>query len=64
VGATSTDLLYGGGVGINVTESWQLRLEFDSLYIDGDWLGVESDTTIDSYAMGFQYRFGRRAADR
>jgi hypothetical protein len=54
-------MLFGGGLGFSVTDSWQIRAEFQSLYIDPEWLGEESDTTIDSYALGFLYRFGRGA---
>jgi hypothetical protein len=46
-----------------VNENWRVKIEYRFFGIDGDFLGVpaDDDPTVDSFSIGVDYRFGRRA---
>ena len=53
--------LMGAGVGVNLTPSWSLRLDYQSFYIDSSFLGASAeydDATIDTLSLVASYRFG------
>lgn len=52
--------LAGLGLGFSFTESWHTRFEYQAVWIDGDALNVDSETTLDSFTWELQYRFGAR----
>lgn len=62
VDASGSDYLLGGGIAIKATPKWRVRFEYQYFGIDSDFLGVRGgdDPTIDSFALGIDYRIGRR----
>lgn len=52
--------LVGLGLGFNFTPSLHARFEYQAVWIDGDALNVDSETTLDSVSLELQYRFGAR----
>lgn len=48
----------GLGLGVGFAQAWHVRAEFQSAWIDGDALAVSSDTTLDTFMLELQYRFG------
>jgi hypothetical protein len=52
--------LMGVGVGVSLAEAWHVRLDMQSVTIDGDVLNVREDTGLDSFLLELQYRFGAR----
>jgi len=52
-----TDFVFGLGLGFAPTPSWLLRLEGQSLTIDGELLYTNGDTGLDSLLFELQYRF-------
>jgi opacity protein-like surface antigen len=55
-------VLVGLGLGFSFTESLHTRFEYQAVWIDGDALNVDSETTLDSFTLELQYRFGARKA--
>ena len=55
--ADGTDFAFGVGLGFAPIPSWLLRLEGQSLTIDGDLLYTKKDTGFDSVLFELQYRF-------
>jgi opacity protein-like surface antigen len=55
-------IVVGLGVGFSITPSLHTRFEYQALWIDGDALNVDSETTLDTVALELQYRFGARQA--
>lgn len=53
--------LLGFSIGANVTQRWNVRFDYQYFEIDGDGLGISGgdDPTIDTFALGVQYRIGR-----
>ena len=51
------DFLFGIGVGVTFFESFHTRLEYQAVWIDGDALNVDSETTLDTLMLDLQYRF-------
>ncbi|HET7202709.1 MAG TPA: outer membrane beta-barrel protein [Steroidobacteraceae bacterium] len=54
--------LVGLGLGFSFAESLHTRFEYQAVWIDGDALNVNSETTLDSITWELQYRFGARRA--
>ena len=54
-----TSFLFGIGVGASPTPMWHIRLEFQSFPIDEELLVENGDTTIDTFLLEAQYRFGQ-----
>ena len=61
---TSARFFFGLGIGATVARVWHIRAELQRFYIDPSWLGVDSDTSIDSLMFGAEYRFGQGTAGR
>jgi len=57
-----TGWLLGLGFGVTLAQAWHLRLDLQTLTIDGDALNTREDTSIDSVLLEVQYRFGARKA--
>lgn len=55
--ADGTDFVFGLGLGFLPAPLWALRLEGQSLTIDGDLLYTNKDTGLDSVLFEVQYRF-------
>lgn len=55
--ADGTDFAFGVGLGFAPTPSWLLRLEGQSLTIDGELLYTKKDTGFDSVLFELQHRF-------
>lgn len=55
-------IVVGLGLGFGFTEALHTRLEYQAVWIDGDSLNVGSETTLDTFTLELQYRFGARAA--
>ena len=53
-------VLVGLGLGFSFTEALHTRFEYQAVWIDGDALNVESETTLDTFTWELQYRFGAR----
>lgn len=53
-----TGWLLGLGIGVTLAEAWHLRLDLQTLTIDGDALNTREDSSIDSALLEVQYRFG------
>jgi hypothetical protein len=51
------DFLFGIGIGVTFLESFHTRLEYQAVWIDGDALNVDSDTSLDTLMLDLQYRF-------
>lgn len=62
VHASGVDYLLGGGIAIKATPKWRVRFEYQFFGFDGDFLGVSGrdDPTIDTFALGIDYKIGRR----
>jgi hypothetical protein len=58
VSETDAGYLIGLGIGLTVAHGWHLSFEMQSIDIDADFLGVRSQTTIDSWKFGLARRFG------
>lgn len=54
--------LIGMGLGVTIAESWHLRLDLQSVTLDGDVLNTREDSGLDSMLLEVQYRFGARRA--
>ena len=52
----------GGGIAIKATPKWRVRLEYQFSGFDGDSIDVRGgdDPTIDTVAIGIDYKIGRR----
>ena len=61
---TSARFFFGLGIGATVARVWHIRAELQRFYIDPSWLGVDSDSSIDSLMFGAEYRFGQGTAGR
>jgi hypothetical protein len=57
-----TGWLIGLGFGVTLADAWHLRLDLQTLSIDGDALNTNEDSSIDSVLFEVQYRFGARNA--
>lgn len=64
VGARDRGLLAGVGVGANVTPSWRVRLEYQTFWIDEDFVHNNTEASIDTWALMLDYRFGMRPPRR
>jgi opacity protein-like surface antigen len=53
-----TDVAWGLGVGVTFAKVFHVRLGFESVGIDEDVLNTRSDTTLDSFYLEGQFRFG------
>jgi OOP family OmpA-OmpF porin len=60
VSESGVGFLMGFGVGVSLAEAWHVRLDVQSVTIDGDVLNVRDDTGLDSFLLELQYRFGAR----
>jgi len=56
--SSDTGFLAGIGGGVTVGDGWHLRLEFQTMTLDGDVLNTDDDTSLDSVLFEVQYRFG------
>lgn len=59
---SGADFLFGLGAGVTVAEGLHLRLDFQTLTIDGDVLNTHDDASLDTILFELQYRFGSRGA--
>lgn len=61
--ASDTGFLLGLGVAAALSERWRARLEYQVTWIDHTLVNVEQegDPTVDTWFLGFEYRFGPRA---
>lgn len=57
VSESDAGFVLGLGIGLTVAMDWHLSLELQSVDIDGDFLGVRSQTTIDYWKFGLARRF-------
>ena len=55
--ADGTDFVFGIGLGFAPAKAWLLRVEGQSLTIDGELLYTKKDTGLDSVLFEAQYRF-------
>lgn len=55
--ADGTDFVFGLGLGFAPAKAWLIRLEFQTLTIDGELLYAKKDTSLDSVLFELQYRF-------
>jgi len=53
-----TNFLIGLGLGVSPAPSWQVRVEYQSYWLDEDLLLVNGDTSLDTLLLELQYRFG------
>jgi hypothetical protein len=58
VSDNGTDVVWGLGVGVTFAQVFHLRLGFESVGIDEDVLNTRNDTTLDSFVLEGQFRFG------
>jgi hypothetical protein len=58
---SSTDFLFGFGIGASPKPAWHLRFEFQSFGIDRDLVNAQGTTTIDSMLFGVQFHPGAKA---
>ncbi len=58
VSDNGTDVVWGLGAGVTVAKVFHVRLGFESVGIDEDVLNTRSDTTLDSFYLEGQFRFG------
>ena len=60
---SDTGFLLGLGVAAALSERWRARLEYQVTWIDHTLVNVEQegDPTVDTWFLGFEYRFGPRA---
>jgi Outer membrane protein beta-barrel domain len=58
VSDNGTDVAWGLGVGVTFAKVFHVRLGFESVGIDEDVLNTRSDTTLDSFYLEGQFRFG------
>ncbi len=50
----------GLGLGCTFASAWHVRVEYQATFIDGDVLDVRTDTSLDTFSLELQYRFGAR----
>lgn len=55
-------IVVGLGLGFSITPALHTRFEYQALWIDGDALNVDSETTLDTFSLELQYRFGALSA--
>ena len=61
VAASGFDRVLGGGIAFKATPRWRVRFEYQLFDFDGDFLGASGDDlTIDTFAIGIDYKIGRR----
>ncbi len=58
VSDNGTDVVWGLGVGVTFAKVFHVRLGFESVGIDEDVLNTRNDTTLDSFLLEGQFRFG------
>jgi len=58
VNDSGTGLLFGVGAGVTVARGLHVRLEFQTVGIDDDVLNTQNYTSLDSFLLEVQYRFG------
>ena len=58
VSDSGTDVVWGLGVGVTFAQVFHVRLGFESIGIDEDVLNTRDDTTLDSFVLEGQFRFG------
>jgi hypothetical protein len=58
VSDSGTDVVWGLGVGATFAQVFHVRLGFESIGIDEDVLNTRDDTTLDSFVLEGQFRFG------
>ena len=58
VSDSGTDIVWGLGAGVTVAKVFHVRLGFESVGIDEDVLNTRNDTTLDSFLLEGQFRFG------
>lgn len=58
ISANGTGLLLGVGAGFTIGKGVHVRLDLQTVGIDGDVLNTQRDTSIDSFLVEVQYRFG------
>jgi Outer membrane protein beta-barrel domain len=58
VSDNGTDVVWGLGVGMTFAKVFHVRLGFESIGVDEDVLNTRSDTTLDSFVLEGQFRFG------
>lgn len=56
------DRVLGGGIALKATPKWRVRFEYQFFGFDGDSIDVRGgdDPTIDTFALGVDYKIGRR----
>jgi opacity protein-like surface antigen len=62
MGDTGSDYLVGGGIAINASPKWRVRVEYQYFAIDRDFLGVGGggDPSIDTFSIGLDYQLSPR----
>jgi hypothetical protein len=55
---SGTDLLLGVGFGVTIAKGLHVRLDLQTVGIDRDVLNAQDDTSLDSFLLEVQYRFG------
>lgn len=62
VTADGSEYLLGAGLGIKATPKWRVRMEYQYFGLDRDFLGARAgdNPSIDTLAIGVDYRLGRR----
>jgi hypothetical protein len=58
VSDNGTDVVWGLGVVVTFAQVFHVRLGFESIGIDEDVLNTRNDTTLDSFVLEGQFRFG------
>jgi hypothetical protein len=52
------DVLVGIGLGASPAPNWQIRVEYQSYWIEEDLLLNNEESSVDSFVVELQYRFG------
>jgi hypothetical protein len=58
VSDSGTDVVWGLGAGVTFAKVFHVRLGFESVGMDEDVLNTRNDTTLDSFLLEGQFRFG------
>jgi hypothetical protein len=51
------NFVFGIGIGFSFLDNLHTRLEYQAVWIDGEALNVDSETTLDTLMLDLQYRF-------
>ena len=58
---SSTDFLFGAGIGANPKPGWRVRIEFQSFGIDRDLIAANDTTTINSMLLEMDFQPGAKS---